>query len=128
MGGTFEANTWVATLIATGMILGAAYMLWLYRRVIFGKLTKADLMSILDLNRREVLVFAPLVVMVFWMGIYPASFLEFIGPSVENMLRTYESPLAASGISSEGARSFGLGSRWPAARDGLPVARAAGGG
>ncbi len=124
MVGTFESNTWVATLIATGMILGAAYMLWLYRRVIFGKLTKADLMNILDLNRREVLVFAPLVIMVFWMGIYPASFLEIIGPSVENMLRNYEASLAASGISSEAARSFDLGGLWQAARDGLTVAAA----
>ena len=54
MVGAFQVNTWVATLICTGIILGAAYMLWLYRRVIFGKLEKADLMNMLDLSPREI--------------------------------------------------------------------------
>jgi NADH-quinone oxidoreductase subunit M len=126
MVGTFAADTWVATLIATGMILSACYMLWLYRRMIFGKLIKQDLMNILDLNRREVLVFAPLVVMVFWMGVYPVSFLEIIGPSAENLIGNYEASLAASGISPEAARSFDLAhiwqGLWESARDGLAVA------
>ena len=124
MVGAFAANTWVATLIAVGMILGASYMLWLYRRVVFGKLTKQDLMSILDLDRREILVFAPLVVMVLWMGIYPASFLEITGPSVENLIQQYETALTASGTSAEAARSFDLAALWQAARDGFAVATA----
>ena len=57
----------------TGMILGAAYMLWLYRRVIFGKLTRDDLKAILDLSPREIAVFAPLILLVLWMGIYPSA-------------------------------------------------------
>ncbi|HEX5645014.1 MAG TPA: NADH-quinone oxidoreductase subunit M, partial [Erythrobacter sp.] len=114
MVGAFQVSTWLALLLATGLILGAAYMLWLYRRVIFGKLTKPDLMSILDLSRREVLVFAPLVIMVFWMGVYPASFLEIIGPSVENLIRNYETALAASGTSPEVARGFDLTGLWQA--------------
>ena len=124
MVGAFAASTWLAALIAVGMILGAAYMLWLYRRVVFGKLTKQDLMSIVDLNRREVLVFAPLVIMVLWMGIYPASFLEITGPSVENLIQQYETALTASGNSAEAARSFDLASLWQAARDGFAVATA----
>ena len=126
MVGAFAANTWVATLIAVGMILGASYMLWLYRRVVFGKLTKQDLMSILDLDRREILVFAPLVVMVLWMGIYPASFLEITGPSVENLIQQYETALTASGTSAEAARSFDLAALWQAARGGV-ARRPAGG-
>ena len=55
--GAFQVNTWVALLAATGMVLGAAYMLYLYRRVIFGVMTKVDLKDIMDLNRREVVVF-----------------------------------------------------------------------
>src|SRR3546814_14243401 len=74
--GAFQANTWVALLAASGMVLGAAYMLYLYRRVIFGRLTKEDLMAVRDLNWREKVVFAPLVVLVLWMGIYPAPFLD----------------------------------------------------
>ncbi len=71
MVGAFETNAWVAALIATGMVLGAAYMLYLYRRVIFGALTKEALKAIADLRPREVAIFAPLVVLTLWMGIYP---------------------------------------------------------
>ncbi|MDA0702595.1 MAG: NADH-quinone oxidoreductase subunit M [Proteobacteria bacterium] len=95
MVGVFQVSTWGAFLIATGMVLGAAYMLWLYRRVIFGKLTKADLMDIADLNRREILVFAPLLAIVLWMGIYPTSFIEVMEPSVELLLGNYQAALAA---------------------------------
>jgi NADH-quinone oxidoreductase subunit M len=89
MVGVFQDNTWVAMFIATGLILGAAYMLWLYRRVVFGELTKEDLKSMLDLSWREKMVFAPLLVLVFWMGIYPISFTSIFGPSVEAMVRDY---------------------------------------
>ncbi len=84
--GAFQSNTWVAALAALGIILGAAYMLWLYRRVIFGALTKEDLKSILDLDRREIAVFAPLVVVVLWMGIYPNSFLDVMHASVDKLM------------------------------------------
>ncbi|MBT6118354.1 MAG: NADH-quinone oxidoreductase subunit M [Rhodospirillaceae bacterium] len=95
MVGVFQVSTWAAALIALGMVLGAAYMLWLYRRVIFGKLTKADLMEITDLNRREILIFAPLLAIVLWMGIYPTSFIEVMEPSVELLLGNYQAALAA---------------------------------
>ena len=84
--GAFQSNTWVAALAALGIILGAAYMLWLYRRVIFGALTKEDLKSILDLDRREIAVFAPLVAAVLWMGIYPNSFLDVMHASVDKLM------------------------------------------
>jgi NADH-quinone oxidoreductase subunit M len=90
MVGAFQANTWLAVLIATGLVLGAAYMLWLYRRVIFGKLTKSDLMDILDLNRREVAIFTPLAVLVIWMGVYPSSFIDIMAPSVTNLIENYQ--------------------------------------
>ncbi len=90
--GTFQVDTRVATLMTTGIVLGAAYMLWLYARVIFGKLVRQDLMDIVDLNRRELLVFAPLVLLVLWMGIYPSSFLAVMAPSVENLIRDSAMP------------------------------------
>jgi NADH-quinone oxidoreductase subunit M len=105
MVGAFQVSTWLAALIATGMILGAAYMLWLYRRVIFGKLTKSDLMGILDLNPRETAIFAPLVVLVLWMGVYPASFIDVMAPSVSNMIENYD--LART--DSDGLRFAALG-------------------
>jgi NADH-quinone oxidoreductase subunit M len=100
--GAFEANTWVAVLIASGMVLGAAYMLYLYRRIIFGELTKDDLKTILDLGPREILIFAPLIVLVLWMGIYPAPFLDAISASVANLVDNYHGALAAA----EGANAF----------------------
>ena len=94
--GAFQASTWVATLIASGMVLGAAYMLYLYRRVVFEKMTKEDLKSILDLNPREIVQFAPLILLVFWMGIYPSSFIEPMSASVANLVENYNTALAAA--------------------------------
>jgi NADH-quinone oxidoreductase subunit M len=93
MVGAFRVNNWVATLICTGIILGCAYMLWLYRRVIFGKLEKSDLRAMLDLSPREIAVFAPLVLLVLWMGIYPTSFTDIMAPSVDKLMGTYHTAL-----------------------------------
>ena len=93
--GTFQVNSWVALLGATGVIIGAAYMLYLYRRVIFGELTKEDLKKILDVSPREIAVFAPLIFIVFFMGIYPIPFLDVMHSSVENLVERYHSALAA---------------------------------
>ncbi len=87
LAGAFLDNTWVAALAATGLVLGAAYMLMLYRRVIFGRLEHDDLKTITDLNWREAAVFAPLVLLVLWMGIYPSTFLDGIQPAVAETLR-----------------------------------------
>ena len=84
--GAFQSNTWVAMLALTGVILGAAYMLWLYRRVIFGELTKENLKSITDLNWREVGIFAPLVSLALVLGLYPGPFLDVLHVSVENLI------------------------------------------
>ena len=91
--GAFKANTWVAFLAATGLILGAAYALWLYRKIIFGELTKDSLKAILDMNRREITVFLPLVLITVWMGIYPNSFLDPMAPSVDKLIGDYNAAL-----------------------------------
>ncbi len=93
--GTFQANVWVAVLAASGVVLGCTYMLWLYRRVIFGQLVRADLKTITDLNFREVIVFAPLVLLVIWMGVYPSSFLDVIGPSVKGLVSDFKAAICA---------------------------------
>lgn len=84
--GIFQLHTGVAALAALGVILSAAYMLWLYRRVIFGDLVSAELKAIRDLGRREIAIFAPLVAAVFWMGVYPESFLGVMRASVDNLI------------------------------------------
>lgn len=94
--GTFQVNTWVAFLATTGLILGPAYMLYLYRRVIFGPLVHEDLKNILDLSLREKAIFAPIMIVVLWMGIYPKSFLDVFSPSVEALVNRYQSAQLAS--------------------------------
>jgi len=104
MVGAFQASTWLAALITTGIILGAGYMLWLYRRVIFGPMVKEELKGLLDLSPREVAVFAPLVLMVLWMGIYPSSFTEVYDASIANLLENYRFALQSEpGLSLAGA-------------------------
>jgi len=99
--GAFQANTWVAMAALTGIILGAAYMLWLYRRVMFGELTKDDLKSITDLNWREIGIFAPLIFLVIFMGVYPKPFLDVLHVSVEQLLEQMSAarPVASANIS-----------------------------
>jgi NADH-quinone oxidoreductase subunit M len=92
--GSLQVNFWLALLGATGMILGAAYMLYLYRRVVFGRLTKEDLRSILDLSPREIAVFAPLILLTLWMGVYPSSFSGFWDASVAAMVQNHTAALA----------------------------------
>jgi NADH-quinone oxidoreductase subunit M len=94
--GAFKVSFWLALLGSMGMILGAAYMLYLYRRVLFGRITRDDLKSILDLTPREIAVFAPLVVLTLWMGIYPSSFTVFWDASVQAMVEKHLAALEAT--------------------------------
>ena len=95
--GAYKASSWIAFIAAIGVILGAAYMLYLYRRVIFGDLEKEDLKPLVDLSKREIAIFVPLIVMVFWMGIYPSTFLDVISVSVTNLVDNYNSALMIEG-------------------------------
>jgi NADH-quinone oxidoreductase subunit M len=83
--GVFEFNKAYSALIATGMVLGAAYMLWLYARVMFGAVKNPKLADIQDLDRVEKLTFWPITVSVIILGIYPAIILEDVHTSVENL-------------------------------------------
>jgi NADH-quinone oxidoreductase subunit M len=94
--GALQVNFWLAMLGGAGMILGAAYTLYLYRRVIFGRITRDDLRGILDLNPREWAVFVPLIVLTMWMGIYPSSFTGFWDSSVAAMVKQHTAALASS--------------------------------
>jgi len=94
--GVFQANTIVAALAATGVVLGAAYMLVLYRRVIFGPRTNNDALSMPDLNKREIGLLVPLVLLVLWLGVFPTQITDKIGPSVEKLVSDYNEKLDAS--------------------------------
>ncbi len=95
--GMFQANTWVCAVAATGVILSAAYALWLYRRVVMGELVKESLRSITDMNRREQAIFAPLVVMTILLGVYPSLVTDIVGPSVGALLDGYGEAVAQYG-------------------------------
>ncbi|MFC4166550.1 NADH-quinone oxidoreductase subunit M [Teichococcus aestuarii] len=92
--GAWHANPWVAFGAALGMILGAGYMLYLYRRVVFSKITREDLKALLDLSPREYVTFAPLILLTLWMGIYPSSFLSFFEASVAALVSRHEAAMA----------------------------------
>ena len=94
--GIFQVNTWVAAIATSGVILSAAYALWLYRRVVMGDLIKESLKTISDMTRRERAIFAPLVVATILFGVYPAPILDTIGPSVEALVTNYQTAVAAA--------------------------------
>ena len=94
--GVYQVNTWVAALAALGVILGAAYMLWLYRRTVFGELEKDDLKQILDMNSREIAFFAPLVILAIVMGVYPGPFLDVMHVSVDHLIQQYQTAIQAA--------------------------------
>ncbi|MDQ0454011.1 NADH-quinone oxidoreductase subunit M [Rhizobium paknamense] len=94
--GVFRANTWVALFAATGVILSAAYALWLYRRVIFGALEKDALKGLLDLSVREKLTLYPLIALTILFGVYPAPIFDATTASVNMLLNNYSAALQAA--------------------------------
>ena len=87
--GTFKKNFLVATIASLGVILGAAYMLWLYKRIIFGEIVNENLKSMLDLKRFEILILFSLVIPIIFFGFYPEPLMNSIEASVENVLDMY---------------------------------------
>ena len=93
--GIFQVNTWVAAVATSGVILSAAYALWLYRRVVFGDLIKEALKTITDMTTRERAIFAPLVAATLILGVYPSLVTDLIGPSVQALVTDYHAALPA---------------------------------
>ena len=91
--GTFKANTWVAFVATSGVILSAGYALWLYRRVIFGELEKPNLKAITDMNRREMSYLIPLIILTILFGVYPKPILDVMSVSVDKLLTDYTQAL-----------------------------------
>ena len=94
--GAWAVSPWLALGAGLGMILGAAYMLLLYRRVAFGKITRDNLRAMLDLSPREHAVFAPLIALTLWMGISPQSFTQFFEASVAQLVTQHHAALAVT--------------------------------
>jgi NADH-quinone oxidoreductase subunit M len=95
--GVFQVSTWTAFFATLGVILSAAYALWLYRRVIFGALEKESLKAMLDLTRREKILLYPLVALVIFFGVYPIPVFDVTAASVDALITNYEAALQAAG-------------------------------
>jgi NADH-quinone oxidoreductase subunit M len=83
--GGFKANQWAGVLACTGIIIGAGYMLWLYQRIFFLEVNP-KLHGLVDMDVRETIILIPLIFLVFWIGIYPDSFLDFMHPTVQHLI------------------------------------------
>ena len=94
--GAFRANTWVALFATSGVILSAAYALWLYRRVVFGALEKESLKALLDLSPREKAILYPLVILTIFFGVYPAPIFDATAASVDLLVNNYSAALQAA--------------------------------
>ncbi|MCH2564762.1 MAG: NADH-quinone oxidoreductase subunit M, partial [SAR116 cluster bacterium] len=84
--GAWKASSWQALYTATALVLGATSMLWLYRRVLFGKIVSAEAEASEPIGRREVMIFVPLTALVLWFGGYPASLLDVMAGSIQVVL------------------------------------------
>src|SRR5690606_31045008 len=100
--GVFQVNTWVAIFATIGLILSAAYALWLYRRIVFGTLTKESLKGMLDLSVREKAILYPLIVLVVFFGVYPAPILNATASSVNALLNNVSVSLDAARTAAAG--------------------------
>ena len=87
--GAFKDNFLVAVLASLGVILGAAYMLWLYKRVVFGKLVNEDLKQLTDLNKSEIVILISLAIPTLFFGFYPEPLMNTIEVSVKNLIDMY---------------------------------------
>ena len=94
--GTYQVSTWTALLCTTSIILGAAYMLYLYRRVVFGEIKSDDVRGMVDLSAREFWLLAPIAAVVLWMGVYPESFLAPMRKDVSVLLARVDRAKPAS--------------------------------
>ncbi|MBG0798557.1 NADH-quinone oxidoreductase subunit M [Methylocystis sp. L43] len=100
--GAFQANSWVALIATSGVVLSAAYALYLYRRVIFGVLDKASLKNITDLTPREIAIFTPLVLLTIYYGVQPQAILSATQASVDNLIQTHTALLDAIKLAAAG--------------------------
>ncbi len=123
--GAFRANHWWAVWAATGVILSAVYMLWMFQRVVFGPITHEENRTLTDLSVRERLVFAPLLILIVWMGVTPQPFLDRMQPALDRTIAMVEMRTEMTKrMADAGGGAGGVPS--PAARAALPVARGTG--
>jgi NADH-quinone oxidoreductase subunit M len=105
--GAFQVRWWWGAFAVTGIVLGAAYMLWLYQRTMFGEITKEENKTLPDLDAREIATLIPIVALCFWIGLYPAPFLKAMEASVVNVIQTVEKGAAGKQVGAKQASESG---------------------
>ena len=96
--GAFQVGWWWGAFAVTGIVLGAAYMLWLYQRTMFGEITKEENKTLKDLDAREIATLVPIIALCFWIGLYPAPFLRAMEVSIANVIQTVEKGAAGKAV------------------------------
>ena len=96
--GAFQVGWWWGAFAVTGIVLGAAYMLWLYQRTMFGEITKEENKTLKDLDAREIATLIPIIALCFWIGLYPAPFLRAMEVSIANVIQTVEKGAAGKAV------------------------------
>jgi len=91
--GVFQKNIIVAVMASLGVVLAAAYMLWLYRRVVFGKVASSEMKEMTDLNKTEIYIFAPLVFLILFFGFYPEPLFNTVDISINNLIDKYQTDI-----------------------------------
>jgi NADH-quinone oxidoreductase subunit M len=114
--GAFAAKRWWAYVAVSGVVLGAAYLLWLYQRVFWGKVTKEENNHLKDLNAREIATLAPLLALCFWIGIYPAPFLSFLDRPLQTLAHKIQPDRFAAWEPGQVLASVTTGASGPAAQ------------
>jgi NADH-quinone oxidoreductase subunit M len=128
LGAFRMAEKYWAVLAATGIVLGAAYMLWLYQRTMFGKIDNPENQKLVDLNFREVMTLLPLTILAFWIGLYPAPFFKILDEPVQRLVQqvdktyTYPQPVAQADPTAPGAGKLLAGALAPAGTPTVPGA------
>ena len=113
--GAYQLSTWTALLCTTGIILGAAYSLYLYRRIAFGPIKSDEVRAMPDLSRRELWLLAPIAAVVMWMGVYPESFLAPMRGDVAALLQRIDRATPASDSNPTAGRVLPTVAHTPAA-------------
>jgi len=93
MTGAYQVSTWAALIAASGVIFSAVYALTLFRNVMYGEITNPALKTITDIDKRELLIFVPLIVGTIWLGLYPNAVLDYTGPTVEALTTAYRAAI-----------------------------------
>ena len=96
LAGTFQKNYLAAILATFGVVLGAAYMLWLTKRVIFGATNNSDIKSLSDINKSEIVMLVSLAFLILFFGFYPLPLMETFSVSVDSLINNYESALTSN--------------------------------